>query len=422
MGKTVLILGNGFDLAHGLPTRYSDFLNFCNIIYRIKDSIKHNEEYTWEEYENIMSEIKKHKTFSELLEKYYKIFLRKEKSFPKYGNSNSEELLDIDFETINTSIDKVYNLIKDNIWYSYFTSLYRANNIKGNNWIDFESEISFVIETIDKHLGNLLYNWYYLKTAIDDDDIDFPNKLNIFRTIVDNIFNKRFETVKNVRKRMYDDLNDIISALEIYLSEFVEKLIKPNKLDLIDQIEPDCIINFNYTHTYQNVYGDCEDVFHIHGELNHEPNNMVLGIDEYWSKKERDIHTNFTIFKKFAQRIQKEVGIENYNWFDEILYDYKKRSDFANVYIFGHSLDVTDKDILRDYLKSAATIVTIYCIDNETEGEYIANLIKIMGEKRLLEKINQYPKKLKFVILDKNNSTEEKEKNEKELLTSGAAP
>lgn len=29
MGKTVLILGNGFDLAHGLPTRYSDFLKFC---------------------------------------------------------------------------------------------------------------------------------------------------------------------------------------------------------------------------------------------------------------------------------------------------------------------------------------------------------------------------------------------------------
>ena len=32
MGKTLLILGNGFDLAHGLPTRYSDFLEFCNIL------------------------------------------------------------------------------------------------------------------------------------------------------------------------------------------------------------------------------------------------------------------------------------------------------------------------------------------------------------------------------------------------------
>ena len=25
----ILILGNGFDIAHGLDTRYTDFLNYC---------------------------------------------------------------------------------------------------------------------------------------------------------------------------------------------------------------------------------------------------------------------------------------------------------------------------------------------------------------------------------------------------------
>ena len=34
-GKTILILGNGFDLAHGLPTKYSHFLNFCQRVERI---------------------------------------------------------------------------------------------------------------------------------------------------------------------------------------------------------------------------------------------------------------------------------------------------------------------------------------------------------------------------------------------------
>lgn len=29
----ILIIGNGFDLAHGLPTKYTDFLEFC---YKIK--------------------------------------------------------------------------------------------------------------------------------------------------------------------------------------------------------------------------------------------------------------------------------------------------------------------------------------------------------------------------------------------------
>jgi len=34
-GKKILILGNGFDLAHKLPTKYSDFLEFCVIIREI---------------------------------------------------------------------------------------------------------------------------------------------------------------------------------------------------------------------------------------------------------------------------------------------------------------------------------------------------------------------------------------------------
>ena len=34
-GKTILILGNGFDLAHGLPTKYSDFLEFCQRVEEI---------------------------------------------------------------------------------------------------------------------------------------------------------------------------------------------------------------------------------------------------------------------------------------------------------------------------------------------------------------------------------------------------
>ncbi len=31
----ILIIGNGFDLAHGLPTKYGDFLDFCERARRI---------------------------------------------------------------------------------------------------------------------------------------------------------------------------------------------------------------------------------------------------------------------------------------------------------------------------------------------------------------------------------------------------
>lgn len=34
-GKKILLIGNGFDLAHGLPTSYSYFLDFCDKIKEI---------------------------------------------------------------------------------------------------------------------------------------------------------------------------------------------------------------------------------------------------------------------------------------------------------------------------------------------------------------------------------------------------
>ena len=36
VGKKILLIGNGFDLAHGLPTSYSYFLDFCD---KIKETL-----------------------------------------------------------------------------------------------------------------------------------------------------------------------------------------------------------------------------------------------------------------------------------------------------------------------------------------------------------------------------------------------
>lgn len=52
-GKTILILGNGFDLAHGLPTRYSDFLEFCKRVKTI---------WTYETHPNIEEVMEKYQS------------------------------------------------------------------------------------------------------------------------------------------------------------------------------------------------------------------------------------------------------------------------------------------------------------------------------------------------------------------------
>ena len=346
-GKKILILGNGFDLAHGLPTQYGDFLEYCKKVYGIIDS---------------------------------NIYLN---------------------ERMDLILRKIYQYIKANIWLEYFEGVYAENEIKGENWIDFESEISFIVSFIDRFSENLLKMRQELLDELQNPQNENYKKLNIFANCLPRYINK---TNKDTRKRCFEDLEDFICALQIYLLEIVEKKdIK--ELGIIKNIDPDYIINFNYTHTYERLYNDKAEVFHIHGECKeiykeNGINNMVLGIDEYWSKKKRNKHTNFAIFKKFVQRIRKKTGTKHIEWLNEIneIYQQDKENGISDIYIFGHSLDITDKDILQGFFKSKATRIHIYCKDRETEGELIANVIKLMGEENLLQKVNQIPPKIEFIV------------------------
>lgn len=144
-----------------------------------------------------------------------------------------------------------------------------------------------------------------------------------------------------------------------------------------------------------------------------EENDMVLGIDEYWTGDEKNERTNFTIFKKFSQRIQKHTGNDAYKYLKEMKKIFKTSGEtwtggvntskvhsdgVSHVYVFGHSLDVTDRDILSSFIGDDSTAVTVYCRDRGTEGELIANTIKLIGEEQLLDKSNHIPSKLSYVI------------------------
>lgn len=278
MRKRVLILGNGFDLAHGLPTRYSGFLKFCNgIICRKKNDIKNYIQLWFAQY-NVTVEDDVHLT------SYY--------------------------EKVNSMFEYIFA----NVWYKYFTKLIKGDgktSIKGENWIDFEAEIRYIIETIDIYTKNITYLYGDIVNEMDSDKIEYPLKVQVFNSCLKH---DKDYSVKEIREILYNDLKKLIKALELYLM-LVEDIPINLKSNDISGVFYDCIINFNYTHIYKlnkhyntmKIYSKKPtEIFHIHGEIGKEPNNMVLGIDEYWSEDECNIHTNFTIFKKFAQRIQKK--------------------------------------------------------------------------------------------------------------------
>lgn len=296
--------------------------------------------------------------------------------------------------------------------------------------LTLNSEICFIIQNIDINTNNIMESFKDVINKIKKEE--YNQRLYDFEMIFEKKIRIEKLSVKNVkdfRKIIYEDLEQLIRALELYLAKYVDKIDVKKLVPEIVNLKPDYVINFNYTHTYERLYHKSkEEVFHIHGECDMnrsiKENNMVLGIDEYWSEVERDSHTNFTIFKKFAQRIQKHTDIDYCRYLADIneiyersengnsfngrdIFDRCLPDEVSKVYVFGHSLDITDKDILSEFIGSDATAVTIYCYDKGVEGELIANTIRLIKEQRLLEKINYVPNKLEYIIQEKQSVNDE---------------
>ena len=51
--ENILVIGNGFDIAHGFNTRYEDFINFCKTIATVYQGFKDNQFIYQNEYNEL---------------------------------------------------------------------------------------------------------------------------------------------------------------------------------------------------------------------------------------------------------------------------------------------------------------------------------------------------------------------------------
>lgn len=131
---------------------------------------------------------------------------------------------------------------------------------------------------------------------------------------------------------------------------------------------------------------------------------MVLGIEEYLKGEDRDNKLELVEFKKYFQRIYKKTGCKHKEWLESVSESQKNQGDnflregifLNNIYIYGHSLDVTDKDILEDLLSLPYTQTTIFYLDKRDYAQKISNMIKIIGQDELTNSV--YGKNPKIVF------------------------
>lgn len=286
--------------------------------------------------------------------------------------------------------------------YKKYKEVYNANKENSN------------FKNFDKYINNNFWirHFFLRRNKIGEGWIDFEQEISKYIKVYDEEHN---EKDKLFQRRLRKDLDKLIFAFEIYLKEIVEKIDIKENYD-VSKLEIDKVISFNYTHTYNNVYPKV-DISYIHGEVREDTsktfNNMVLGIDEYLPEDKKNSDLEFIYFKKYFQRVLKQTGAEYKEWINnpmkndnqkylnskDFYYDYERKTyvEYTNVYFFGHSLDVSDKDILQEIIDNKDTKIKIFYISEEQMANQIINLVKIIGQDNLIKYSFNENKKIEFI-------------------------
>ncbi len=396
----ILIIGNGFDLAHYLPTKYDHFMGAMQAI----------EDWNISDGDMIFDDL-------------FKNFYAKEAWFFGYTKAMYKT------DDIKLSVDEIEKLkiqLSENVWYQYF-----SNHVKElKTWIDFETKIEEALEicceffekyeSLYKTQGEVSDEIFILKhTSTKHLKISEKHKkvlklLSILKveerentrapmsghsnykismvetTVINSAFlilgnnYESFQYEKSINN-LYAQLESFKKILNIYLMEIIQFLKLESKITYpLSNIEQ--VLSFNYTKTFTELYELNIPTDFLHGKSGVDQ-NIVLGV----SNISHHILKKFKAYG-FVKYHQKLMQNTNYNFILEnqkmtnVLKSVQEPLDpeFLKIVLWGHSLETSDGDYIKEIFslnddKYQRVRLTIYFYDAQAKFSMLANLIHILG-------------------------------------------
>ena len=296
------------------------------------------------------------------------------------------------------------------------------NYLKTN--IDFEKNSDIEQFFLNRSTCNILKNLGILISDYYDEEYDSDND----RFILHKIYNPEYQSDDNLKffineiflsicygfnkldnkkvvKFLFSNLENFIDIFNIYLRDVVDHLTAKSIFNktLFDSLSFEKIYSFNYTSTFIKLYEEEQDIDFLHGKFG-KNQNIVLGISEITHEFLQKLKAYG--FTKYHQKILKNT---NYLFLDDSTNIFKAimRGTTVidtslkkfNFYIWGHSLDISDQEYIKDLFsfnleKDQNVKIIIFHFDEPAKYELLGNLLHILGKK----KIEQWMKKgwLKF--------------------------
>jgi hypothetical protein len=404
----LVIVGNGFDLAHGLPTSYRDFIDefWTNLKSEHKNSHYQNLVLTNDSYNRFYLEYKTINNYQDFKSNLF-----------EYCKEHNYQFSDKNCVARN-SFQDIFHFKND-----FFLKI---NNESIENWVDIE-------------------NLYYieLKKIVNSKSLDVTKTAEFWRTEQLNSvkkLNEEFEDVKRLFEKYllekvesiyrYQVNEDVLSFFSIlcrelnqnsseddYLKEFskndinhlveIDNLIctSLNRRDDVNSGKipiQNVFLNFNYTKTLDEyvellnnkrpeensfLYGNTIQI-QIHGRLNSNSNQINFGFGD---EMDEDY--------KLIENINDNEYLKNFKSFEYLQNsNYKDLLDFIDsekfqVFIMGHSCGLSDRTLLNTIFEHThcRSIKIFYHQKENSKDNYteiIQNISRHFNKKKLMrEKI-----------------------------------
>ena len=344
----LIIIGNGFDLAHGLKTSYKDFINWY-----------------WEQrIDNFV-----YNNNPELKDCLCTVYITKECEFQSWSSFASHNSYFKNHDnTRNCTGLELFQFIKENRKYftvhptPFFERI--TNSIETKGWVDIENEY---YELLKKNAGEL-----YLCKRLN-------NQLDFLREKLAEYLNslpkcKRNGKIHNLITDIFDSSDFAISS-----SKIARDNIHGNFSLRTDQIRHNpeefskwkphqiMLLSFNYTNTIKLYENYNISYNYIHGELS-KPNEMIFGYGDELDKGYNDLRDrNENELLKYIKSVK---YLETGHYRDVL--NFIESAPFQ-VFIMGHSCGNSDRTLLNTVFEheNCVSIKPFYYVKPDGTDTYL---------------------------------------------------
>ena len=390
----LILVGNGFDLAHGLKTSYKDFI----------DDFWENQEIEYFKFKNENSQYN-NDYYTAFNNTYFSFEINPNNNFGKFLNSIKANGLDIQFKNKFLQIisEKINEVNWVDIENEYYNELKKTKNINEVN-SDFE-EIKNLLEnyllkiekeiSINEKISNNIFLDFHIKDFLSKAINTFSEPIiNKCKSLIEFEHSAAFHSFHPNLKyfiRSISKLNQIDANNFIF--EHFDKLGGSKKIIEKFQPEKTLFLNFNYTNTTLDYINECNRIkynnidnkiseIHIHGELNNSQNPIIFGFGDDVDKKYQefeDLNDNRYLenFKSIAY-----LQTDNYKKLLEFI-----DSEEYQVLIFGHSCGISDRTMLNtifehDNCKSIKPFYHLKKDGTDNYTEIVQNISRNFNDKK----------------------------------------